>query len=301
MHSVFLKYLDEVARQGSIRKAARVLNVSSTAVNRKILSIEAQFGTRLFDRTPEGVEITETGKIILGHCRQTLYEFNKIKMLIDDLRDLRTGHLNIKTLDSFTFSVLPRILRKFSEDYPGINLSVSTGLPEDIANAVATGDADFGFSFTHTQYPGVRVLTEKTAPFGMIMRPDHPLAARNSLTVSDLKGYPLVRTSDARSWDSILDNAIDANLPELSTHIFTNALTVAKNAILGNQAIGIYTKIGFLEEIDAGDLVFIPLKEPELQSCKMGLTISSGASIDPLKHIFQTTVERVFRALRFDP
>ncbi len=53
MHSNFLRYFDEVARQGSIRKASAVLNVSSTTVNRKIISTENEMGVRLFERTPK--------------------------------------------------------------------------------------------------------------------------------------------------------------------------------------------------------------------------------------------------------
>ncbi len=63
MHSSFLRYLDEVARQGSIRKAANVLNVSSTSVNRKILVIEDQLGVKLFERSPAGVVLMACGKI----------------------------------------------------------------------------------------------------------------------------------------------------------------------------------------------------------------------------------------------
>jgi DNA-binding transcriptional LysR family regulator len=107
MHEPFLRYLDEVARQGSIRKAASLLNVSSTSVNRNIINTEQKLGVRLLDRTPEGVELTAAGKIVLEHCRKTLYDFVTMQSMIDDIRDLRTGHLSIHTIDSITFGVLP--------------------------------------------------------------------------------------------------------------------------------------------------------------------------------------------------
>jgi DNA-binding transcriptional LysR family regulator len=53
MHSVFLRYLDEVARQGSIRKAASVLNVSSTSVNRKIINIEDRLASGCSNARPK--------------------------------------------------------------------------------------------------------------------------------------------------------------------------------------------------------------------------------------------------------
>ncbi|USG62008.1 LysR family transcriptional regulator [Sneathiella marina] len=299
MHNIFLHYLDEVARQNSIRKAAKILNVSSTSVNRKIINVEEQLGIRLFDRSPEGVEITAAGKIVLEHCRKTLYDFNQVRTIIDDIRDLKTGHLSIETVDSMTFGVLPRILEEFSKQHPSISLSVTTSVADDISKAVATGDADMGFNFTKEIHPDVRVVAEKAAPFGIIMRPDHPLAERHSVGIADVEGYPLVRTIDARSRNSILDQEMKIISSSLTTHIFTNALTIAKQAIFTNQAIGIYTKIGFLKEIEMGELKFVPLSIKSLSDYKIGLIISSSTGIDPVKRVFINAVERIFKTLNF--
>ena len=301
MHSIFLRYFDEVARQGSIRKAANVLNISSTSVNRKILSIEEQMGIKLFERSPEGVELTPSGKIVLEHCRKTLYDYESIKTVIDDLRDLRTGHLSVQTIDSFTFSVLPRILRRFSDDYPSISLSVTADVPEHVSASVASGEVDIGINFTNLSHPGTRVVLEKSAPFGIIMRPDHPLAEKTNVEAKDLEGYPLVRTVDARGRNSILDQEMNAASTYLKTHIFTNALSIAKQSIRANRAVGIYTKIGFLEEIEAKELVFVPFGMKALREYRTGLIISATSAIDPVKRIFIDNVEKVFKTLDFGP
>ena len=301
VHSIFLRYFDEVARQGSIRKAANILNISSTSVNRKILSVEEQMGIKLFERSPEGVELTPSGKIVLEHCRKTLYDFDGIKTVIDDLRDLRIGHLSIQTIDSFTFSVLPRILRRFSDEYPSISLSVTTDVPERVSDSVASGKVDIGINFTNLSHPGTRIVLEKSAPFGIIMPPDHPLAEKTNVEANDLDGYPLVRTVDARGRNSILDQEMNAASTSLKTHIFTNALSIAKQAILSDRAVGIYTKIGFLAEIEAKELVFVPFGMKTLKEYRTGLIISSTSAIDPVKRIFIDNVEKVFKTLDFGP
>jgi DNA-binding transcriptional LysR family regulator len=299
MHTVFLKYVDEVARQGSIRKAARVLHVSSTSVNRKIINVEKRLGIRIFDRSPEGVELTAAGKIILEHCRKTLFDFHQVKTIIEDIRDLRTGHLSIQTVDSMIFGVLPRILERFTSQHPGISLSVTTAAPESISASVASGQTDVGFTFTNGMHPDVRVVAEKAAPFGIIMRPDHPLAERHAIGVADIRGYSLVRTIDARGRNSILDREMEFVSSSLSTHIFTNALTVAKQAIIANQVVGIYTKIGFLEEIERGELKMVPLSVKPLSEYKIALILSGSAGIDPIKRLFISSVEQVFRQISF--
>jgi len=300
MHTSFLRYMDEVARQRSIRKAASLLNVSSTSVNRKIINVERQLGVRLFERSPEGVELTGAGKILLEHARKTLFDYEQVRSVLEDIRDLRTGFLSVHTLDSVTFSVLPRVLEEFMERYPGISIAVATERPDEIVDSVARGEADVGITFTNDLHPDVRIYLEKAAPFGLIMRPDHPLAGRASVEVEDIVGYPLVRTIDARGGKSILDLEMAEISITLSTHIYTNALEIAKQAILSNRVAGIYTKIGFLKEIERGELTYVKLSHRNLRDYKIGLIVSATSSTDPVKHLFLGFVERLLKTMRFD-
>lgn len=300
MHTSFLKYFDEVARQRSIRKAAQLLNVSSTSVNRKILNVEQRLGVSIFDRTPEGVELTAVGAILLEHCRTVLHDFERTKILIDDMRDLRTGHISICTIDSIAMGCLPRAMNEFGKIYPDISISVTTAQPEDAVQAVASGTAEIGIAFTFSDHPGVRLLSEKSAPFGVIVRPDHPLAGRTSVTLDDIAAYRLVRTIDARGGNSIIDQAITTLVTPLSTHIFTNTLFLAKQMILGGHGIGLYTKIGFYDDIEDGRLRFVPLIQEMLANIRVGIFVSTSSPIDPAKHLMCNTLAREMASMRLD-
>jgi DNA-binding transcriptional LysR family regulator len=300
VHSIFLRYFDEVARQGSIRKAALVLNVASTSVNRKLLSVEDRLGVSLFTRTPEGVELTAIGTILLEHCRRTLHDFDRAKVLIDDIRDLRTGHINVHTVDSVALGVLPRAIQQFSETFPDISISVTTAQPDEVIQAVVSGGADIGISFSFETHPDVRVLSEKPAPFGIITRPDHPLAERGSVVIDDIAGYRLVRTIDARGRNSIIDQAISSLASPLSTHVFTNMLYLAKQMILGNQGVGLYTKIGFYDEIERQELRFVPLVQETLTNVRIGVFVSASQGIDPAKRLLCRAIDRALAPLRLD-
>lgn len=300
MHAIFLKYFDEVARQKSIRKAALLLNVSSTSVNRKILSVEGQLGVKLFDRTPEGVELTAVGAILLEHCRKVLHEYERTRILIDDMRDLRTGHLTIATIDSIALGVLPRAMNELSKVYPDISISVITAQPDEVSQALVSGSADIGIAFTFERHPDVRLLSEKSAPFGALVLPDHPLAGRGSVTVDDVSPYRLVRTIDARGGNSIIDHAFAQMLTPLSTHIFTNTLVLAKQMILSNHGIGLYTKIGFYNEVEAGALAFVPLMQETLTNIRIGIMVSASAAIGPAKRLMCDALGKEMSRLRLD-
>ena len=99
MHAHVLRYLEEVVRRGSIRKAAEALNVASSAVNRQILKLEATLGAPLFERRTGGVRLTPAGEILARHARETLYGFARARASIDDLKGLKTGHVKIVALE----------------------------------------------------------------------------------------------------------------------------------------------------------------------------------------------------------
>lgn len=300
MHSIFLKYFDEVARQGSIRKAAQQLNISSTSVNRKILSVEKQLGVKLFERHASGIAVTAVGALLLEHCRKTLLDFDRTKLTIDDMRDLRTGHLNLATVDSIALSILPETLDNFSRKYPDISITVMTAQPEEAIEAVAGGSVEVGIGFGYQNNSDVRLIFEKIAPLGVLLRPDHPLAERKSLCLEDLLSYRIVRTIDALGRRSIIDQVFTDINTRLTSFFYTNSLNLAKDMVAENRGIGIYTKIGFYNEVEAGVLRFIPLMDNGIRDLRIGIFTSAKAGMDPVKQFLCTSLSNGLNELRLD-
>lgn len=300
MHDKFLNYFDETARQGSIRKAAAVLNMSSSSLNRKIISTENRLGVRLFDRNADGVELTAAGAVVLEHCRTTLVDYQRILNVVSDIRDMRSGHVDIATLDSIALTVLPDVLMRFSADYPQISYTVQTAQPHEVMQMVADGEATIGISFSNGLHPNVRCQAEKSTPIGAIVPNDHPLSEREMLEMADLRNYPLVRSYDSFTYRSFVNEAIGDHGPALTTHLYTNALPLAKAMILNGNGLGLYSKIGFLDEIDAGRLRYVPLDSPVLKELRIGVLISARSALLPVQHLLSRTLSKSLRSLRLD-
>src|SRR6516225_1461277 len=88
-----LTYVDAVARHGSIRKAADMLNVASSALNRQILELEMDLGTALFERLPRGVRLTAAGEVFLGYARQAISQLKVVESQVQQLRGLIRGQV----------------------------------------------------------------------------------------------------------------------------------------------------------------------------------------------------------------
>ena len=90
-HLRFLRYVDEVARAGSIRKAAEVLHVTASAVNRRIMDLEEELGAPLFEQRPRGVRLTAAGELFVRYIREQTGDVERMKSQIEDLKGLRAA------------------------------------------------------------------------------------------------------------------------------------------------------------------------------------------------------------------
>src|SRR5689334_16391347 len=79
------RYVDAVARYGSIRKAAEALHVVSSALNRRILDLEAELGSPLFERLPRGVRPTAAGELFLDYVRRSMRDLEVVSAQIEEL------------------------------------------------------------------------------------------------------------------------------------------------------------------------------------------------------------------------
>ena len=70
-----IRFIDAVARAGSIRRAADELAITSTALNRRILSLEEELGSPIFERMARGVRLNTAGEIFIHHIRNQLSDY----------------------------------------------------------------------------------------------------------------------------------------------------------------------------------------------------------------------------------
>jgi DNA-binding transcriptional LysR family regulator len=259
LHSRMLRYLDEVARCGSIRKAATRLNVASSAVNRQILALEEELGTPLFHRLPRKLLPTAAGEVLLDHVRQTLRGMERAQAQIGELRGLRRGEVSVAVMSGLAANLVALALPRFRQEHARVALRVSLLSGPEILAAVMNGEADLGLGFDMPAEPRLRSATLAQAALGAVMSPYHPLAARSSLRLGDCLGYPLVIADRSMAIRPYLDTAFARAglLPEPALE--TNSIEVMRRAAAMNQGITFLTPFDILLERRQRELLYIPV------------------------------------------
>src|ERR1700710_381985 len=146
-HLRILRYVDEVARTGSIRKAADQLNVTASAVNRRIMDLEDELGTPLFERRPRGVRLTAAGEVFVSYLRQQDGDVERMKSHIEDLKGMRRGTVRIACSQALALDFLPREIGEFRKRHPLVSFDVKVLDHEQGMTALAAYEVDLALVF----------------------------------------------------------------------------------------------------------------------------------------------------------
>ena len=123
-HLLPLRYIDVIARSGSIRKAADSLAITSTALNRRILAMEEELGVPIFERLPRGVRLSAAGEILIHHVRNQLSDMERVKSQISDLTGERRGHVSIACSQALLPFFLPNQIAQYRRAHPAVTFEV---------------------------------------------------------------------------------------------------------------------------------------------------------------------------------
>jgi DNA-binding transcriptional LysR family regulator len=297
LHAAVLRYLVEIARLGSIRRASARLNVASSAINRQVLRLERDFGTRIFDRLPSGMRLTPAGELLLQHVRGTLQNFDKLLAEMDGLQGIRSGHVTLAALDSLLISIVPRALEDVSRRYPVVTFTALAAAPAAVLTAVAAGEAEIGLTFVMPTTLPLQLVASAPAPLGCVMAADHPLANRKVLRFAELEPYPVSFQSDS------LPAAIDAQgefaaFRSRATARFTsNSIEFQRGILRSGLAVACLTRLGFQRELVSGGLAWVPLILPTLQQLQIGLFIPQRRTLSPATNLVVATLTNQLQQL----
>jgi DNA-binding transcriptional LysR family regulator len=281
MHAAVLRYFDHVARHGSIRKAAEALAVASSAVNRQILRLEDEMGVTLFERGRTGVKPTAAGELLLRHVRETQNEYQRTRAEIASLGGTVSGNVRIISLESLLVRFLPQVVEEMSARHPHVTFTVLSVHPSEISEALRSGDNDFGVLFVDNRHRGIDVVAEFPTAVGALMRPDHPLAKRQGLTLTECVGYPVMMLQDRWLLDSIMATEFADSGARMAPRIVSNSIEFMRQTIKSGLGIGFFTPIGFIDEIRRGELVHVPLVEPGLAQSRIGILVPRFKRLSP--------------------
>ena len=134
-----------VAEREHLTRGASAVGLTPSAASAAIKALEAAYGVDLFDRVGRRIELTRAGRLFLAEARRTLAAAKEAEGLLNELRGLRTGHLDIEASQTIANYWLPGRLLRLRALHPGISVGFRDGNTASVVQAVVSGRAEIGF------------------------------------------------------------------------------------------------------------------------------------------------------------
>lgn len=201
-----------VAELGSFQRAAERLNVSQSALTRRIQKLETTLGVSLFDRTTRSVKLTLAAKSLRSRAQAMLDDAAETMLALQDetaqFEHQRNAIVTIALVPSATHRILPKAIKGFREAGNTARIRIHDRLANDVAEAVANGDADFGVCSIPSMEPNLGFELLANDRFVLAMRKDHPLAEADRVRWKDLQDADLVLPMKTTGNRMLIDEAL---------------------------------------------------------------------------------------------
>ncbi len=191
-----LQYFLAVAREQSIIRAAESLHLSQPTLSTQIKAMEEELGKQLLIRGTKGsrkVTLTEEGMILRKRAEEILNLVQKTEREIALSDQFIVGDVYIGTGETDAVRFIARAARELYKIYPGIHYHISSGNAQFVIEQLDKGLIDFGIVFgpvEQTKYSFIKMPFKDT--WGVLMRQDSPIAAKETISPEDLRDKPLI-------------------------------------------------------------------------------------------------------------
>mgnify|MGYP002638326315 FL=1 len=261
MNTVQLECFIEVSQTLNFSRAAQNLKMTQPAVSHQINSLEAELGTKLFNRTSKSVELTRNGIRFIGPANDALKILGTAKARISEKLETEVLPLGIVCRNIQMSTVLPPLLSAVAKELPACRPSVKISPFMPVYSVTENETADVIFSYkTEAPAQGRIVFRElMKCPICLICAENSELAQHDQITQAQLKGHSLALVSRQRSIDEIfrVTSAAAAQLHQNQIYLCETldcALVLAEAGLCGCVAPRLGTQKG-------GGLKYIPITD----------------------------------------
>ncbi|HQR83193.1 MAG TPA: LysR family transcriptional regulator, partial [Thiotrichales bacterium] len=260
-----LQVFHTVARVMSFTKAAEILHMTQPAVTFQIKQLEDAFNTRLFDRTHNKITLTEAGRVVYDYAEQILESYAKMANDVKDLTGDITGALVIGASTTIAEYLLPRLLGVFKKQFPDVTLRLQVGNTDAIVSMVENNLLDLGIVEAPVYNKNLEVITCRLDELVVIVPPDHPLAAFDTIRPEQLTQYPFILREEGSGSRAVIDEYMrnaGMNFIDFDIVMELGSPESVKMAVESEVGVAITSRTTLSKEIKLGTLKAIPLNPP---------------------------------------
>ena len=256
-----LRVFVEVARYGSMSRAAAALHLTPPAISMQIKEIETQLGLSLFDREGRRISLSTVGEYFLVHARRMLLALQDAENAMARFRRLEQGVLTIGMVSTAKYFV-PQLLARFHLEHAGIDVRLQVaGNREQLVALMQAGEVDLSVMGRPPRELAARAEVFAAHPLVFVGPPGHPLLTQGRAPLSALAPYPLIAREPGSGTRSAMQQFFNEHRfePHISMEMSSNE--TIKQAVMAGlglsflslHTIGLEVRSGLIHVLDVED------------------------------------------------
>lgn len=263
-----LRYFLTIAREGSITSAAEQLHITQPTLSRQIKDLEDELGQKLFHRSSHSMKLTQEGFIFRQRAEEIVSMVDKTSAEFLSMDKPIAGDIYIGGGETIAVSLIADLIADLRSEYPDIRYHLYSGNEADVTERLDRGLLDFGILVQPadlTKYDCLSLPYKDI--WGVVMRKDAPLAAKETIARADLVGPPLIMSRQV-----LVTKSKGNDFTDWFGEDFDKLNIVTTFNLMYNASLMVKAGVGYAVSIDGivntdseSELCFRPL-EPKMTS-----------------------------------
>jgi DNA-binding transcriptional LysR family regulator len=293
-HLQTFRLIEAVARAGSIRKAAADMNITSSALNRRIQGFEEEFGAQVFERLPRGVRLNPAGELLIQHYRAQRSDLERLRSHVADLSGVRRGRVTIACSQALSPFFLPRQIAAYRAQHPGVTFDVRVRDRVAAERDLSTFASDLALVFEPAHMVDFEVLLAVPQPVMAVMAHDHPLArGMGPVRLRDCLSRPHALPASGYGVRTLLEAATAGRSTPLAPVLESDSFEFLRRHVLHEGVISFQIPIGLRRE---EGLAFRPIAARDVRPGLLSLGQLRGRALPVASARFATQLASALAA-----
>lgn len=260
-----VRSLTVLGKLESIVKTAQEVNLTPAAVHKQIKNLENEFGVPLYEKTGRSVHLTQAAKVIMPYLDELLAQYEAITAALKEWKGLRRGFVRIGANPAISSFLVPALLHRFRETWPGITPILDVDISPVLAQRVASRSLDLAIGLwedSERERLASQICWDFEVVFVTSARPK-----KRALRIRDLSGQPMVRLPQGTVLSGWIERYVAEHEFRPSQALVVNNAHTIISLIRAGLGIGMLPMWAVANEVQNGSLHVIRVQEPPLMGC----------------------------------
>jgi DNA-binding transcriptional LysR family regulator len=285
-----LKSLLVLAQTGSLSETARLVHLTPAAIHKQLKHLEAELQVPLYEKANEKLRLTAAAQVILPYLRDIAWQEESALSALEEWKGVKRGLVRVGAGPSLATYLLPRLLIRYYEEFPNVDIDVQTGNSVQLLSAVENGDLDLVLvvSGGGVESSSLHVEFERAVEI-LVVTSLSEVPAR--VTLKSLSKWPFLSFSRGSRIEALITNYWNSHGLSPNAIMSFDSAEALKATLTGKLGVAMMPSYAVERELKSGELRRIRTREAAMAMQVRALSRSSGYAPPALRRMIELAKE----------